>query len=150
MQHIDYFEGTLQLRDVTKAHLDFVLAQTTKDKRARIASLKKVKGGYDLQFSSNKYLRQMGRLLVAKYQGELKESVRLFSRNRLTQKDIYRLTVMFRPLAFKKGDAIIYKGEHCTIVAVGSHILAKPMSGRKIRIRFSEQQAIRRDSCTHQ
>ena len=150
MEHIDYFEGTLQLRDVTKAHLDFVLAQTTKDKRARIASLKKVKGGYDLQFSSNKYLRQMGRLLVAKYQGELKESVRLFSRSRQTQKAIYRVTVMFRPLAFKKGDAIVYKGEQYTIAAIGNHILAKPISGKKIRIRFSEHRAIRRDSYTHQ
>ena len=56
--------------------------------------------------SSNKFAISMGNKLYKKFGGIMKINEKLFSRNKQTSKDLYRVTVLYRPLGFLKGDIV--------------------------------------------
>ena len=93
-----YFEGILQIRNPKKEVTDFIQREieSAKKRGVHATGIKEVKGGVDYYLSSIKYLRKIGRELKRRFPGELKESPKLFSRNRQTSKAIYRLNVLFR------------------------------------------------------
>ena len=80
----NYFQGIFQLRDCKKEILDFVENQIEKAGREDVYVAKKIKvvGGIDLYLTSNNFLRSLGKKLKNAFNGELKESEKLFSRDR--------------------------------------------------------------------
>ena len=66
--------------------MEFVEKQVENDKKVWIARKVEAKNGVDYYMSSNKFLRQLGKRLKRSFKGELKESRKLFSRNRKTSK----------------------------------------------------------------
>jgi len=115
--HANYFEGTLQLRNPTQAVIDFV-----EHSDAKISQVKEVRGGIDYYFVSQKALRNLGALLQKRFCGELKSTRRIFTRNRQTGKDVYRVTVMFRCYNVCKGQRLTIKGKEYNILAVGKKV----------------------------
>ena len=137
----NYFQGILQLRNCNKEVIDFVENQIEKSMREDVYVSKKVKvvGGVDLYLTSNKFLRSLGKKLKKSFNGELKESEKLFSRNRQTQKNIYRLNVLFRLTDFKKGDVIEFRGRKVKIMSIGSKVQAKEVeTGKRIILKLNE------------
>ena len=126
-----YFEGTLQLRNVDKKVVQWVKKQIEKRKDIWIAKQGKVKGGWDLYISSWRYLLALGKELQKKYGGELKKSRKLYSVNKQTSKELYRVTVMFKMHKQKTGDVINYKGEKYKITKLGNTIQAKNINTGK-------------------
>lgn len=115
--HANYFEGTLQLRNPTKEVLTFV-----KKSKDQIVKEKKVRNGLDFDFKSQRYLRALGKKLQESFSGELKLSRKLFTRNRQSGKEVYRVTVLFRCYPFKKGDTITFNDEKFLLLSVTSKI----------------------------
>ncbi len=137
--HSEYFEGILQLRAPNKEILDFVLDSAEDQKQIMITKQKKVKNGIDLYFTSNKFLQSIGKRLKKKFCGELKTSTKLFSRNKQTSKDIFRLTVLFRHIPYKVGEIIEYNGDKIKILSLGARVHAKDIStGRKIILNYKD------------
>ncbi|MFC1727999.1 NMD3-related protein [Nanoarchaeota archaeon] len=138
----NYFEGILQLRDCTKEAVRFArddIEKQPEEKRAFINKEVKLKNGYDLYLTSNRYLRSLGKKLVNKFGGQLKESAKLFSRHHQTSKELYRVSVLFRMPNFQKGDIIKYKGEELKVKAMGKKVFAVNVkSGKKYNINFKE------------
>jgi len=100
--HQEYFQGILQLRNPNDKVIMFV------EKHRRYISKKIKQGnGFDFFFTSNKLLRKLARELKKNFGGILKESPRQHSRDRQTQKTIYRLNILFRLFDFQKNDIII-------------------------------------------
>ncbi|MBR9690124.1 hypothetical protein GOV08_00380 [Candidatus Woesearchaeota archaeon] len=95
-QSASYFEGILQIRNPKEDVIDYVKERIDSDDSIHISKTEVVKGGVDFYVSSNKFLRKLGKEIKKRFDGELKESPQLFSRNRQTSKDIYRLNVLFR------------------------------------------------------
>lgn len=91
-----YFEGILQLRKPNEEALNFIRNQFKKNEKAWIAKQEKLKTGIDLYISSNKFLMQLGKKLKKSFKGELKTSRKLHTKNRLTSRNVYRVTVLFR------------------------------------------------------
>ena len=138
-KHNQYFEGVLQLRNTNKEVLDFVLNLIDKKDSALISKKEKVTNGFDLYLTSQKFLQYLGKQLKKHFHGELKISVRLHTRNRITGKDVYRLTVLFRMSELKKEDIITYKGDKIKIIWIGKKILAKNLeTGRKLTLSFKD------------
>jgi len=134
-----YFEGVLQLRNPTQEIIDFVATEIEKKDNVWIAKSIKLKNGIDLEMSSNKFLKEIGKKLNNKFTGVLKTSKKLFSRNRLTQKEVWRGCVLFKYLNIKKGDKIIYRGDQVEIVSIGKDVLGKiAKTHQKIHIKFSD------------
>jgi len=95
----EYFEGVLQLREVNKEVIDFCLDDIKRLSHKGgifFSKIEEVRNGLDLYCSSNKYLQHIGKTLKKKFKGELKTTARLFSKNRQTSKDVYRVTVLFK------------------------------------------------------
>jgi len=76
-------------------------------------------------------LQKLGKKLILRFGGELKTSPKLFSRNRQTSKDIYRLNVYFRPSELKKDDFITYKNQVYKIVSLSKKMNVKELLSNK-------------------
>jgi NMD protein affecting ribosome stability and mRNA decay len=127
-----YFEGTLQLRDVTQEVYDWVYDTIERENRAHIAKEKVLKNGYDLYLSDNKYMRALGKRLKSKFAGELKASATLHTQSKITSKNLYRVTVMFRQLPFNIGDVIHTDHGDWKVLKVTSKVQAQDTkSGKK-------------------
>ena len=137
--HKDYYEGTLQLRNPTKEVLEFVMESINKADSTLISKKEKVVNGFDLYITSQKFLQHLGKKLKKHFHGELKISSRLHTKNRITSRNIYRVSVLFRMPKFKKGDIMDYKGEKIKVIGVSKKILAKNLTtGRKLRLNFRD------------
>ncbi len=130
-----YFEGVLQLRNVSDEVADWAHDEIIRAGRARIAKVKEVKGGIDVYLSSQHYMQSLGRALQQRFGGILKITSRIHTRSRITSRDVYRMTVLFRQLPFKTGETVTYHGEKWKVLAVGNQAsLQNVKSGKKMRV----------------
>mgnify|MGYP001247980308 CR=1 FL=1 len=137
--HKDYFEGILQLRDVSKEVYSFVNDLIEQREGVNIAKIKHLKNGKDLYISSQKYLQIIGKRLVEKFGGEYKVSTKLHTRNRVSSKEVHRVTVLFRQPKFKKGDTITHRGDELLILNLSKKVYCKNLStGKKVTIRYDK------------
>src|SRR3990167_3957983 len=115
MRH-NYFEGIFQLRSPTKEVLDFMEHDLQKKGDVFITKKKKLKDGFDMYMTSQRYMQILGRKLQKKFGGELKVSSQLFTRNRQTSKDDYRVNVLYRYHPFAVGEVRNYRGDEVRIM----------------------------------
>ena len=139
LPHKGYFEGILQLRNPTDELIDYVKRKVLKDDKAAITMEKTVRGGFDLYFSSQRYLRALGKKLPEVFTGSVKFSRSLHTISKSTGKPLYRVTVLFKLLPFKKGNTFDINQEEWTIMRVDNkvHVMNKK-SGKKKTLTFDE------------
>ncbi|MBN1645351.1 hypothetical protein JW851_04950 [Candidatus Woesearchaeota archaeon] len=138
-KHSKYFEGILQLRNPSKELLDYVYKTIDRDNRAWISQEKKVRGGYDLYLSSQKYLRSLGKKLKERFPGALKTSRKLFTVQRSTGKRVFRVNVLFRLYPFKIRDTIEISGEKYQVLKIDKQVtLQNIKSGKKEKFKPEE------------
>ena len=127
-KHAKYFEGILQLRNPSSELIKYVAKTIDKDNRAWIAQELKVPGGVDLYLSSQKYLP-----------GCLKSSRKLFTVQRSTGKQVYRVNVLFRLYPFKIRDVITISGEKFKVLRIDKQVTVQNIkSGKKEKIKPEE------------
>jgi NMD protein affecting ribosome stability and mRNA decay len=117
-----YFEGTIQIRNANEQVMDFIISRFEKA-NVGIAKIVKVNDGYDIYSASNKFSRKLGKMLVAEFGGKIKETVRLFSRDRMTSKDIYRLTVYYKVPGIKKQDVVMLNGKIILVTSLAGRFI---------------------------
>ena len=134
-----YFEGILQLRNESQALIDAVARHIEKKENVNIAKIANVPNGVDIYISSQRFLRPLGQKLQAQFGGVLKATNRLFSRNHLTSREVYRVNVLLRLPNFKKGDTIRFKGEEVEVIGMQKKVLIKnKTTGKKQSVRFED------------
>lgn len=138
--HKNYFEGVLQLRNHNKEVKAFINNQIKKNK-IYLAKVEPQPNGLDYYLSDRRFIRRLGKKLKESFPGELKESARLFSQDKQTMKDVYRISVMFRLLPNRVGDKIIHRGEEYKITSIGTKINAKHLKTGKTHMFTSEDLA---------
>ena len=127
-----YFEGILQLREPTKEIIEFVYESIAHDGRAHIAKEKKLKNGVDIFVSSQHYLQALGRKLKIKFGGIMVVSCRIQTCSHLTSKDLYRVSVLFVPLKFGKGDTVKIHDDLWKVLIINNQVqLQQQVSGEK-------------------
>ena len=119
-----YFEGTLQIRDATPKVIDFVRNDIAKHAKKGVHITKESGRGKnkDFQLTSTKYMRQLGKRLKSRFNGEITETVKLFTRDKQTSRDVYRTNVLFRMRHYKVGDIIESKGRKVRIKTLGKRV----------------------------
>ena len=130
-----YFEGMLQLRNTTPELIEYVLndIKDHKSEGVHITKEEERAGFADIQLTSAKYMRALGKRLVQRFNGELTETSRLFSRDRSTGKDIYRISVLFKMRHYRKGEIIRQKDRDIKITNLGKHITGIDVkTGKKV------------------
>ncbi len=129
-KHHNYFEGNLQLRNVTQDMVNWVYAAVVHDKRALIVKEEIVPNGIDLYMTSQKYLQILGKRMKTKFGGELRISSSLHTKSR-TGKDLFRVTVLYRLASYKRGDIVQIDEERFEIMKVDSKVHVKSLSSGK-------------------
>jgi len=128
----EYYEGILQLRGPYEDVLVWVMEKTEKDGRAAITKQKKVRGGIDLYYSSQKYLQTLSKKLKDHFGGVMKVSSTLHTHKKGDA--LYRLTVLFRILPFKPGDTFEYQGEEVEVLRIARKVHVKEIKTGKKKI----------------
>ncbi|NQU79810.1 hypothetical protein HQ545_08645 [Candidatus Woesearchaeota archaeon] len=128
-----YFEGTLQLRDVTPELIDFVRDDISAREGVHINKESGKGCNIDMRISSARYLRALGSKLVKKYNGELKSTSKLFSWNKQTSREIHRVNLLFRLRNYKIGDIVETNGMNVKVTTVGRRVTGIDMeTGKKV------------------
>ncbi|MBU4492776.1 MAG: hypothetical protein KKA61_00225, partial [Nanoarchaeota archaeon] len=132
-----YFEGILQLRDVDDEVIDYAVDEARKQNQRGIFITKKLKvrNGFDIYLTKRGYIHELARELLNKFGGEIKASKKLFSRDKLRSRDIYRINVLFRQSKFRKGDILNIDGELFKVKNIDKNItIINIKTGKKTSI----------------
>lgn len=120
----NYFEGVLQLRNPRKDAVDFIMndLKKQKDKGVFITDEKRAGNGTDYYMTSQRYLQNLGYKLQKVFGGILKINPRMFTRNKQTSKDVFRVNVYFELLDFGNDDVVKCGGKIIRITSTGKNI----------------------------
>lgn len=140
-KHPGYFEAVLQLRDCKEEVISFVRREI-KQERVGVARVVKVKGGVDYFLAEKDFAKKTGRKLREKFGGDLKTTASLWGRKE--GREVFRLTVLFRGIGFKKGDTVVYAGEDYEVKSMGKDILLQNVkTGKKVHLKYKEMERIK-------
>jgi len=133
-----YFEGILQLRNADNEVVEYAISEAEKQKQRGIFIAKKIKvrNGFDIYLTKKGYIYELARKILNKFGGEVKVSRKLFSRDKLRSRDIYRINVLFRQSKFRKGDILKMDNELFKVKNIDKNLTAVNIkTGKKISIR---------------
>lgn len=91
-----YYEAIIQIRPYNENVVNFILQEIKNKKNVFIAKDVVLKEGVNFYITSNSFAKTLGKQLKKRFKGTLKVTRTLFSCNRLTSENMYRLTVLFR------------------------------------------------------
>lgn len=91
-----YYEAVIQIRPRDKEILNYVRNQVRKKKNVYISKEEFRKYGIDVYVTDQKFARNLGQKLKRVFEGELKITRTIHTRDRQTSKEVYRGTVLFR------------------------------------------------------
>ena len=95
-KHKDYFEAVIQIRPHSIPVLDFIKKAVSKRDSVFISRVVSHKYGDDIYISSQRFARSLGKKLKDNFDGELKVTRTLHTRDRQRGRQIYRGTILFR------------------------------------------------------
>jgi len=130
----EYFQSILQVRNATDEivlELESLLAQFEK-KNVHANKMIKQKTGVDLYMTDQAGTKSIAQKLQQKFGGEFSIHPQIFSRDKQTSKDVYRLTVLYRAPKFIIGDVIKDKfGHELEVTSIGSKVYGKYLKNNK-------------------
>jgi NMD protein affecting ribosome stability and mRNA decay len=134
----EYFEGVLQVRNAPPEVIELIKSEIDKHRNEGVHLTKAIKPGTDVDFTltSAKFIRMMGKMLAQRYNGELTETARLFSRDRQTGKDIHRISVLFKMRSHRIGDIVEYRGRKVKVTTLGKRVTGiDTVTGKKVFVK---------------
>lgn len=96
-RHAEYYEAILQIRPFNEKVLDFVFDLVEKRNDVDISKTKKLKTGIDVYLTNQRFSRgTLATQLRRKFKGKLVITKKIYGKDRMTSKTLYRATVLFR------------------------------------------------------
>ncbi len=92
----DYYEAIIQIRPSNKNLLDYIENQVKKKGDVFISKRIVKDYGTDLYLTCRRFALVLARRVKRNFKCEVKSTRTLYTRNRQTSKDVYRVTVLFR------------------------------------------------------
>ena len=137
--HANYFEGVLQLRNPTKEIFDFIESEMQKKGNVFITKKRKMKDGFDLYITDQHFLQILGKKMQQKFGGEMKLSETLFSRSKITSRDVFRINIYYKYFSARVGEIKDYRGEKVKIIKMGrSKVTVKDCNGRNMFVEYCD------------
>ena len=106
----EYFEGRIQIRNRKNEQFDAtkkVVYDFVKNKSdVFITKEEDIEQGVDFYISSQKYVQNIGKELFMRFGGELTVTSKLFSKDKQTSKDLFRVDVLLRLPEYNIGDIL--------------------------------------------
>lgn len=124
VHHGGYFEAVVQLRNVDEKIYQFVL-DLIEENNIHIGKKEYLNHGVDIYLGDKKFAQRLGTLIQDKFGGLLKKTAKIFTRDQLTFKDVYRVTVLFKQFPYSVGETFTFKGKTYTVLSLGKDVVAK-------------------------
>ena len=141
-RHALYFEAILQLRDVEEEVVNFVEDEIERVK-LKVAKTVPFKNGIDYYLSNNSLTRALGKRLRERFGGYIKETSSLWGVKK--DREVYRVTVLFRGVPFRKSEIVIYDGEDYKVVSLKKDIFLQNVKhGKKVHLRYHDMNQIKK------
>ena len=142
-KHPSYFEAVLQLRDCSEKIIEYVEEQIIRYK-IPLAKVMKLKKGIDFYLADNQFTRALGKKLQIKFGGDYNVTSSLWGRK--SGKEVYRLTVLFRSIGFKKHDTVEFEGERYNVkMLLGTKLmLQNEKTGQKIQVKYKDIEQVKK------
>ncbi len=107
-----YFEGTMQLRGTVQTIEELrrvarFIVGYCEQVGVRITKIEPAKNGEDYYLPDGKLVKELAYAVKKKFGGEVKTNARLFSKDRQTSKEIYRVTALVRLPDFSPHDLMV-------------------------------------------
>ena len=124
----DYFEAILQVRslntDVLEKGVELLKrrVENLRNKGVFINKVEQVNDGFDLYLTNKRIAQALGKELWETYGGVFNASPHLFTRNKQSSKNMYRLNVMARLADFQTGDIILNDDKVFRVEKTGAKI----------------------------
>ena len=119
-----YLEGTLQLRNIDEEKFSYLSKQLkiAERKFAHVVDIHEKGKNIDIEMTSQHEIARIAREMQKQFGGELKLDYKLQTRDKNTQKDLYRInaTVIFPKVS--KGDVIEYEDEPHRVDALSKNM----------------------------
>ena len=116
--HSEYYQGIIQLRNPNEQ----VSAFLEKALGTEISKVKKVKNGFDYYIKDNKNALKATIKARDRFGGEHKINRKLYSQDRQTSKNVYRMHILLRLPEFAKNDVIKFENNLIKIVGLGKKV----------------------------
>ena len=131
-----YFEGILQVRGRKDKIISLIREEIiTKPENYDIKSIDLTQFGFDVKFRSIQKVRKDITQFIDTFGGDYDFSTQLFSRNRLTSKDILRTNIRYNAPSFYKGEVIRLENDFYKIISTKNKIIVKELfSNQKIQL----------------
>lgn len=123
-----YFEAILQVRslsaDVLEKGIDLLKrrVENLRNRGVFINKVEQVTDGFDLYLTNQRIAQSLGREMYESFGGVFKVSPRIFTRNKQTSKDLYRMSILVRMPDFETGDIIINHDKVFRVEKAGAKI----------------------------
>ncbi len=105
-----YYEGILQLRNPNAEIISFIKSQLRKE-NVYVTQEVHVAEGIDIYVTSRKFLRTLANRLKGQFGGSASLSARIHTKDRQTQKDVYRVSLLYRAPTLRRSNIIVV-GDH--------------------------------------
>ncbi len=113
-----FYAGVLQVRNIPKGDLklvDSTVNSNVESAGSFVTKREKVKGGVDYYITTMKALRKCADSLKSKFGADVSFNEKLFTRDSLRSKDVYKVNVLVRLSKFRVGD-VIKKGKDVILI----------------------------------
>ena len=126
----NYFAGTLQIRNPNEKVKNYIqeAMNSAKKRGVFITKTKELKNGVDYYLTDNGFAVKLGKELQNKFGGELKTSAKLHTKDKMTSREVHRLSVLLRLPDYVIGDYIVLDDDPIKIIKMG-----KKISGKNLR-----------------
>ncbi|PIY60584.1 hypothetical protein COY95_01015, partial [Candidatus Woesearchaeota archaeon CG_4_10_14_0_8_um_filter_47_5] len=124
-----YFEAIVQMKTGRKEiHAFFEeRVQERTNKGMCISKKMPVKESVHYYLTGQRHLRGIMQQLVDRFGGEIVVSKKLFSEDHLSSRNVYRVTVLYRPPEFQKGSVILYNNRAMRVAGLGKTALLEDL-----------------------
>ncbi len=141
-KHGSYFEAVLQLRDVSQEVIDFAEEEIGRLKM-HVSDVIPLKNGLDYKLSDNTLTRRIGKSLQVRFGGKIEETSSLWGMKK--DREVYRVTVLFRGVPFKKGEMVMYQDEEYQVKLLGKDVLIQQTkTGKKVHIKYKDIKEVKK------
>ncbi|PIZ50549.1 hypothetical protein COY27_06730 [Candidatus Woesearchaeota archaeon CG_4_10_14_0_2_um_filter_33_13] len=140
-RHDLYFEAVLQLREVSQEVVDYAEEEIYRLK-VKVAKVVTLKNGFDYYLSDISSTKKLGKSLQLKFGGQCLITSSLWGVKK--DREVHRVTVLYRGISFAKGSTVIYQGEEFEVKQMVKDILLQNIkTGKKVHVKYENMRDVK-------
>lgn len=130
-----YFEGVLQVRSKKSEMISLIKDEILKNQdNYDLKSICITQFGFDVKFRSIQKVRKQVNDFLEKFGGNYDFSTQLFSRNKLTSKDILRTNIRYNAPSFNKGEVVKINNNFLKILSTKNKVVAQNLFSNEKKV----------------